>query len=221
LDTDLKAIVVSIEAVLQTQIVGVPQLLKKLAILKFITYSILNKSKLIDELLASQSILSYSYEYVETILNMTLLILDYNDVKANANDMEISDPELFHVRTLFDDDALASLKVQLLDSKNLPILMKEIIEKNIYHFCTIKAYTISSYSMDCIRTISHQSASMIQYFVDISKNQANNQLETAIFKCVNRLIKNTADFGGFSLKIFYDSAAPEATDDMRWVLCEI
>jgi hypothetical protein len=222
LQTELTELIAAIEVSVKRQIIGQPQILRKLAVLRFIAHALFDKEKLVDHFLVAGSAATHSYEYLDTVLNICLLIIDFDTMQAAGRDLEISDTEFQVVSRLFDTTTLASVRSELLESGKLPVLIKDIIEKDVYHFCTIKAYTISSYSMDCLLAIGggRQHLDMIRKFVDKSMNQVG-QLEAAIFKCVARLVQNTTEFSRLSLKLFSDMAAPEADEDLRLITADM
>ncbi|XP_055597744.1 thyroid adenoma-associated protein homolog [Uranotaenia lowii] len=172
----------------QNSFYGSEQIMKKVVLIKLVMYMYND-----DENIASDCFLcnidptKFSYDYIESMMNIILLIMDFEDISNNADSFDLDKMELFYVSHLSECKRakVKALRNEFSKSSKIHHYLKSIIKQNLQYSCTVKAYTILSYNV-----------AGIQVLLD-NKNYKDNlkallesaickpdQLKSSIFKCV-------------------------------------
>ncbi|XP_058831566.1 thyroid adenoma-associated protein homolog isoform X2 [Topomyia yanbarensis] len=129
----------------------------------------------------------YSYDYIESAMNIIMLILDYAVVSVNFEQFDIDKMDLFYIRHLNDCKRvkIKTLRNEFIKSSRFHNYLKTIIKLNVQHSCTIKAYTILSYSILGVQVLMryHNSSEMLKILFDSAISKPDH-LRASIYKCV-------------------------------------
>lgn len=140
----------------------------------------------------------YKYDYVEAVMNIILLMLDFQELSSNAEQYDLDRMEIFYIRHLsnYKRTKLKALQNEFLKSLKFHHFLKMIIEKKLHYNCTVKAFTILSYSIVGVQSLvmSSNCRDTLQFMFDLAKHKPN-QLKASIYKCIkciyNAEMKNT------------------------------
>lgn len=132
----------------------------------------------------------YSYEYVESIMNLVMLILNYEDTSCNAEQFELDPVEMLYVKSLKTcrKDKFKPLQDELTKSLSFHNQLRLIISQNIQNSCSVKAYTILSYSITGLKVLlsNNNSRDNIDKMLELANNKPD-QLRASIYRCIKCL----------------------------------
>ncbi|XP_053689382.1 thyroid adenoma-associated protein homolog [Sabethes cyaneus] len=174
----------------QKPLYGSELIMKKIVLIKVVMYMYNNEENTPKDCFLCQiDPDTYSYDYLESVMNLILLILDFDVFSTNSDQFEIDQMFLYFIRQLNDCKRakVKSLRNEFTKSSKFHCYLKTIIERNIYYSCTVKAYTILSYSILGVQTLmSNKSSSNSEMLKVLFKTAVSrpNQLSTSIYKCV-------------------------------------
>ncbi|XP_065076317.1 tRNA (32-2'-O)-methyltransferase regulator THADA, partial [Ochlerotatus camptorhynchus] len=144
----------------------------------------------------------YKYDYLEAVMNIILLMLDFQELSSNAEQYDLDRMEIFYIRHLsnYKRTKLKALQNEFLKSLKFHHFLKMIIEKNLHYNCTVKAFTILSYSIVGVQALvpslvmSSSCRDTLKFIFDLAKHKPN-QLKASIYKCIKCIysaeMKNT------------------------------
>ncbi|XP_055529032.1 thyroid adenoma-associated protein homolog [Wyeomyia smithii] len=169
---------------------GSELIMRKIVLIKIVMYMYNNEENTPKDCFLCQiNPDMYSYDYLESVMNLILLILDFDVFSTNSDQFEIDQMFLFFIRQLNDSKRakIKSLRTEFTKSSKFHCYLKAIIDRNIYYNCTVKAYTILSFSILGVQTLmSNKSSSNCEMLNTLFKTAISrpNQLRTSIYRCV-------------------------------------
>lgn len=129
----------------------------------------------------------HGYDYLEAAMNIILLILDCQDFSVNAEQYELDRMEIFYIRHLSNckRTKIKALQNEFIKSPSFHHFLKMIIGKNVNYNCTVKAYTIISFSIIGVQTLvtSCSSRENMKTLYE-SAIRKPDQLRASIYKCI-------------------------------------
>lgn len=129
----------------------------------------------------------HDYDYLEAAMNLILLIQDFQELSSNAELYELDRMEIFYIRHLSNckRTKIKALQNEFAKSPTFHHFLKQIIERNVHYNCTVKAYTILSYSIIGVQSLVTSSSSRenVKTLFDGAIRKPD-QLRASIFKCI-------------------------------------
>ncbi|XP_058465924.1 thyroid adenoma-associated protein homolog isoform X2 [Malaya genurostris] len=167
---------------------GCEQIQRKIVLIKMVMYMYNEDEKSPSKcFLCEIDPAKYSYDYIDSALNIIMLILDYDEISINSEQFGIDKMELFYIRHLNVSKHLKSKTLcnEFLKSSKIHNFLKTIIEQNVQHSCTVKAYTILSYSAAGVQVLmtSHTSKEMLKTLFEAAVSYPD-ELRASIYKCI-------------------------------------
>uniref|UniRef100_A0A8D8I1B9 tRNA (32-2'-O)-methyltransferase regulator THADA n=1 Tax=Culex pipiens TaxID=7175 RepID=A0A8D8I1B9_CULPI len=165
--------------------------MRKIVLIKLTMYIYADDDKLpSDCFLCCIDPAKYSYEYVESIMNLVMLILNYEDTSCNAEQFELDPVEMLYVKSLKTcrKDKFKPLQDEFTKSFSFHNQLRLIISQNIQNSCTVKAYTILSYSINGLEVLlsNNKSRENIDKMLELA-NDKPDQLRASIYRCIKCL----------------------------------
>uniref|UniRef100_A0A182N8V1 DUF2428 domain-containing protein n=1 Tax=Anopheles dirus TaxID=7168 RepID=A0A182N8V1_9DIPT len=155
-----------------------------------------------------------SPEYIEAMLNTTLLVLDIDHIGKHCEEYDITPVEVFYFRNICElkPDRLRWLKAELLRSQQFHCCLRRLIASDGGH-CTqpypiqVKAYLVLSHSGAAVGNVLLEGKSIREAIQTIYRvaNTQPYQLRSAMFRCLKRLLQNESKGSGeftLNLKVF-------------------
>lgn len=169
----------------------------------------------------------HSYEYSETIMNLILLIINFEDRENISQEFECSKIEIDFVEYL-ENDLRFDIKNMLIDHEVVGDSILSIISNQSSYFtCIVQAFTVLSYFPSVLEKkylVEHSSNyGPIDKLLKLAENQPD-QLRTAIFKCVSSFLVKTKLLkinSESDLGFLYEIASPDNSDELRKISAEI
>lgn len=226
----LKSIKTFFEA--KTHLIGRTDLVKSYILLDLYNSVIFQDKNLIlnqkSNFILYQSFNKHSYEYSETIMNLILLIINFENRENISQEFECSKIEIDFVEFL-ETDLRNEIKKLLIDHEVVgDSILAIIANPSNYFTCTVQAFTLLSYSPNVLENKylgdgSSSNYGPIDKLLKLAESQPD-QLRTAIFKCVSsfllktKLLKmnNESDLG-----FLFEMASPDNSDELRTIAAEI
>lgn len=195
----------------QNNSIGFPLAIKSCIVL----HSMINVH-MIKDLILLQNLPQRPYEYVDTALNIILLILNHTRPEIIFDRFECDRNERQFLEYLTIDEK-RSLQQSIIGSQQLVLDLNEIIDdvKKFYPFATVKAYTIlSELNVDAIseeeliemverRTvdqIDEVKASIVKYAGNHLTKYFGNMSEANVIRTLTKLREMAADHGSDELR---------------------
>lgn len=172
----------------QRHFYGTELIMRKLVLIKVVMYMHNEDENILSGcFLCDIDPSKYKYDYLEAVMNIVLLILDTQEFSSKAEEYDLDRMEIFYIRHLSNSkrSKLKALQNEFLKSLKFHNFLKMIIDKNLHYNCTVKAFTILSYSIVGVQALvmSSNCRDNLKYLFDLLKDKPN-QLKASIYKCI-------------------------------------
>ncbi|XP_055619939.1 thyroid adenoma-associated protein homolog [Toxorhynchites rutilus septentrionalis] len=167
---------------------GIDSIMRRIVLIKLVMFMYNDDENVSSEcFLCDIDSTKYTYDYIESLMNIILLVLDFNENSSNADQLELDKMELFYIRHLNDckRTKIKAIRSEFIKSQKCHSHLKTIIERNIYHSCVVKAYTILSYSITGIQILLTNNDNVENLKTMFEMTTCNSdQLKSSIYKCI-------------------------------------
>lgn len=130
------------------------------------------------------------YEYHESVINLLLLVFDYERMLNMSDDFEISDTEITAIRQLSIKQK-EEIMEYVISSKDFLKGLIKIIDGNFIYFCTAKAFTLLSYSPKFVEqyVVSIESKLRIKILIELAESK-HGHIRDAVYDCLQTYLHN-------------------------------
>lgn len=163
--------------------------------------------------------LNYGYDFVESILNMLILVttnpMDLQELEITALENSIAEEILKRW-----EDNQKNIIMTLQNNKKLCDFLIKTIQDNFYHQCTWKAYLLISKSKTYIRRfMTHNNIQEYPSFITLAESHTGLTRE-AIYACLGKCF-NDFSINSVNLEFLTELITPDNSDGMKRIGIEI